>query len=422
MFRVVAASWALFLGLALMMIGNGLQGTLVGVRATLEAFPDTATGLIMSGYFIGFLAGSVLAPRLLLRVGHVRVFAAFAALASAVVLLHAVFVEPLTWTLVRIVTGLCYAGLYVVAESWLNDRATNETRGQLLAVYVAIMLCGMGAGQLLLNLADPGSFELFILVSVLVSLAVVPILLSAGPMPTFETPRRVGLAELYRVSPLGVIGTLGTGAANAVLVGMGAVYAGRMGLTTGEISIFMAAMFAGGVILQWPLGRLSDRFDRRLVITTVTLAAGAAALAGIVVASISIAVLVALVCLLGGLSLAMYPLCIAHTNDYLEPDQMVAASASLVLVSGIGASFGPFVAGAVMGGVGPSGYFWCLAVVHLAVGGFALYRMARRPALPLDEQGPYAPMASPASPVATAAAPLAIRDAIDSDLARGGRR
>ena len=421
MFRAVAASWALFLGLALMMIGNGLQGTLVGVRATLEAFPDTATGLIMSGYFIGFLAGSVLAPRLLLRVGHVRVFAAFAAFTSAAVLLHAVFVEPLTWTLVRIVTGLCYAGLYVVAESWLNDRGTNQTRGQLLAVYVAIMLCGMSAGQLLLNLADPASFELFVLVSVLVSLAVVPILLSASPMPAFEAPRRVGLAELYRVSPLGVVGALGTGASNAVMIGMGAVYAGRMGLTTGEISVFMAAMFIGGVILQWPLGRLSDRFDRRMVITAVTLAAGVTALAGIVVAGISTVVLVALVCLFGGLSLAMYPLCIAHTNDYLETDQMVAASASLVLVSGIGASFGPLVAGAVMGAVGTGGYFWCLAVIHFAVGGFAFYRMARRTALPLDEQGPYAPMCAVASPVATAAAPLAIRDAMDSDVARTSR-
>ncbi len=420
MFKVAAASWALFLGLALMMIGNGLQGTLIGVRATLESFPALSIGLIMSGYYVGFLAGSVLAPRYLGQVGHVRVFAALAALASAAVLVFAIVVEPFTWAVIRVITGLCYAGLYVVAESWLNDRATNETRGQLLGFYIAIMLGGMAAGQFLLNAADPASFELFILVSVLVSIAVVPILLTAGPAPAFETPRPVGIRELYGISPLGVIGTLGVGLSNAVLVGMGAVYAGRIGFSAAEISVFMAAMFIGGMLLQWPLGRLSDRIDRRRVITAATFAATAAAGLGVLLSGASLAVMVLLAGVLGGLSLAMYPLCIAHTNDFLEPDQMVAASASLVLVQGIGASFGPLVSGAVMGGIGPSGYFWCLAVIHLAVGGFALYRMACRPSLSLDEQGPYAPMCSVASLVA-AAAPRAMRDAMDADLARGSR-
>ena len=421
MFGVVAASWAMFLGLAMMMIGNGLQGTLVGVRATLESFPAVTTGLVMSGYYAGFLAGSTLAPRYLNRVGHVRVFAALAALASAAALAHAVVVEPFTWAMIRFVTGLCYAGLYVVAESWLNERATNETRGQLLGVYVAVMLGGMTVGQLLLNVADPGGFELFVLASILVSLAVVPILLTAGPAPAIEAPRRVGLRELYAVSPLGVVGTMGTGVSNAVLVGMGAVYAGRMGYTPAEISVFMAAMFGGGVALQWPLGRLSDHFDRRRVITAVTFVAAAAAGLGVAMSGAAPAAMVVLMGLLGGLSLAMYPLCIAHANDFLEPDQMVAASASLVLVQGVGASFGPLLTGAVMGGIGPVGYFWSLALVHAAIGAFAIHRMAARAAVPLAEQGPYAPMASAASPVATAAAPQAVRDAMDADLARGSR-
>ncbi len=421
MLRVVGASWPLFLGLALMMIGNGLQGTLIGVRATLEAFPAVATGLVMSGYYVGFVAGSVLAPRYLGRVGHVRVFAALAALASAAVLAFTVVVEPLTWAAIRVVTGLCYAGLYVVAESGLNDRATNETRGQLLGFYIAIMLGGMAGGQFLLNLADPTSFELFVLVSVLVSIAVVPILLTAGPAPAFEAPRRVGLRDLYAISPLGVVGTMGVGVSNAVLVGMGAVYAGRMGYSAAEISGFMAAMFVGGVLLQWPLGRLSDHVDRRWIITAVTFAATVFAGVGVALSGSSLGVMVLLAGVLGGLSLAMYPLCIAHTNDFLEPDQMVAASASLVLVQGIGASFGPLVSGAVMGGVGPVGYFWSLAVVHAAIGVFALYRMSRRASVPVDEQGLYAPMTSGASPVVGSVAPKAVRDSMDAKLARSSR-
>ncbi len=422
MFGVVAANWALFLGLALMMIGNGLQGTLIGVRATLESFPALSIGLIMSGYYVGFLAGSVLAPRYLGRVGHVRVFAALAALASAAVLVFVIVVEPFTWAALRVVTGLCYAGLYVVAESWLNDRATNETRGRLLGFYIAIMLGGMAAGQFLLNAADPLGFELFILVSVMVSLSVVPILLTAGPAPAFETPRPVRIRELYGISPLGVIGTMGVGASNAVLVGMGAVYAGSIGFSTAEISLFMAAMFVGGVVLQWPLGRLSDRMDRRRVITAATFAAAAAALLGVFLSGADLAVMVVLAGVLGGLSLAMYPLCIAHSNDFLEPDQMVAASASLVLVQGLGASFGPLVSGAVMGGVGPQGYFWCLAVIHGAIGVFALYRMTVRAAVPVDDKAPFVPITSQASPVAATVAHRALRDAMDADLAKMSRR
>ena len=423
MIAAIAATWALLLGMALLMIGNGLQASLVGLRATLEGFSTTTTtGLVMSGYYIGFMLGSILTPPALRRVGHVRVFAALAALASTAALVHAVWVEPVSWILMRILTGLCYAGLYVVAESWLNDRATNETRGQLLSVYVVISLGGMGAGQLLLNVASVGGFELFILASVLVSVAVVPILLSAGPTPTFTASSRLGLMRLYRISPLGVIGTMGTGLANGVLIGMGAVYGNRAGLSAAEISLFMGAMFLGGVVLQWPIGRLSDRFDRRRIITLVTFLAALAALAASAMPGLSEAGLLVLIALLGGLSLPLYSLCIAHANDHLEPSQMIAASAALVLVMGIGASLGPLTAGALMSVVGPNGYFWCLAVVHGAIGVFALYRMTMRPAVPLDDQTPVMPITSQASPVAATVAHRALRDAMDADLSRMSRR
>jgi MFS family permease len=405
MLAVVAASWALFLGIALIMLGNGLQGSLLGLRATLEGFPTAITGLVMSAYFVGFLAGSTLVPRLVSRVGHIRVFAALASLASAAVLLHSVSVTPPSWGAIRLVTGFSYAGLYVVAESWLNDRATNETRGQLLSIYMVVMLGGMASGQLLLNVADPASFELFVLVSVLVSLAVIPILLTARPAPDFTAPSSVSLAELYRISPLGVFGALGTGMAHGALFGMGAVFAQSTGMSVAQISVFMAVAVLGGVVLQWPVGRLSDRFDRRQVLTTVTFVAAFSAFAATFVSGPLAGVLpdwslYVLVALFGGMTLPMYSLTIAHANDHLEPDQMVAASGGLVLAGGIGASFGPVTAASVMSVMGPAGFFWTLGAIHAIIGVFALYRMRRRLALPLEDQGAFVAVPPRASPIA----------------------
>jgi MFS family permease len=407
---VVVSSWALFLGLGLIMLGNGLQGSLLGVRATIEGFPVTVTGFVMSAYFAGFLAGSTMVPKLVRRVGHIRVFAALASLASIAVLFHAVFVSPAGWGAMRLVTGFSYAGLYIVAESWLNDRATNETRGQLLSFYMVIMLAGMGAGQFLLNLADPASFELFVLISVLVSLALIPILLTAAPAPDFQAPSAVSLRQLYRISPLGVVGTFGTVMAQGGLVGMGAVFATEAGLTIAEISIFMAAMLFGGVLFQWPIGRFSDRFDRRLVMTVVTFLAAICAIAAAFVVkpfagTLPIWVLCTLIGILGGLNMPMYSLTLAHTNDFLEPSQMVAASGSLVLVGGIGAAFGPVTLAGLMTALGPAGFFWGLGLIHAAIGVFALYRMSRRASMPLDEQGTFVAVPPRASPVAAYLSP-----------------
>jgi MFS family permease len=406
----LVSSWALFLGIALIMLGSGLQGSLLGVRASLEGFPTAVTGLVMSAYFVGFLAGSTLVPRLVKRVGHIRVFAALASLASAAVLVHSIYVTPFGWGAIRLVTGFCFAGLYIVAESWLNDRANNETRGQLLSVYMVVMLVGAGSGQFLLNLADPASFELFVLISVLVSLALIPILLTAAPAPEFHTPSSVSLRQLYRISPLGVLGTLGTGMAQGGLVGMGAVFATEVGFTIAEVSIFMAAVMFGGVLFQWPVGRLSDRFDRRHVLTIVTFLAAICAIAATMVAGPFAGIaptwaIFALICVFGGMNMPMYSLTIAHANDYLEPSQMVAASGSLVLVGGIGAAFGPVTLAGLMSALGPTGFFWGLGLVHAAIGFFALYRMSRRASRPLEDQGAFVPVPPRASPVACYLAP-----------------
>ncbi len=409
---VVFSSWALFLGLALIMLGNGLQGSLLGVRASIEGFPTAITGFVMSAYFVGFLAGSTMVPRLVRRVGHIRVFAALASLASVAVLVHAVSVTPPSWGAMRLVTGFSFAGLYIVAESWLNDRATNETRGQLLSIYMVINLAGMGTGQFFLNLADPASFELFILISVLVSLALIPILLTAAPAPEFQTPSPVSLRQLYRISPLGVVGTLGTGMAQGGLIGMGAVFATQAGLSIAEVSIFMAALLFGGMLFQWPIGRLSDRFDRRRVLTVVTFLAAICAISATLVAgpladlapSWSLYVLAGI---FGGMNMPMYSLTIAHTNDYLEPSQMVAASGSLVLVGGIGATFGPVSLAGMMSVLGPAGFFWGLGLVHAAIGFFALYRMSARASRPLEDQGNFVAVPPRTTPVAAYLTPEA---------------
>jgi MFS family permease len=402
MVAAVASSWALLLGMALLMIGNGLQGSLLGVRASLEGFPTAVTGMLMSGYYVGFLAGSTLTPKLLARVGHIRVFGALASLASVAILIHAMLVQPTAWGLMRLVSGFCYAGLYVVAESWLNNQATNETRGQLLSVYMVVTLGGMGLGQGLLNVADPGGPYLFMLVSILISLAVAPMLLSARPGPRLAALTRVSLRQLYRISPLGVVGMLATGIAQGAFFGMAAVYGREVGFPVREISLFIGFWLFGGVLLQWPIGWLSDAFDRRRVLAAVTLAAAFLALLGPLLVGRSEVGLLAAVALFGGLNLPMYSLCLAHTNDFLAPEQVVAASGTLVLVGGIGAALGPITAATMMSLIGPDGFFWWLAIVHGAIGLFALWRMTRRPARPVTEQGAYVPLSPRATPAAGA--------------------
>ena len=381
----------LLLGFGILMLGDGLQSTLLGVRASLEGFPTAITGLIMSTFYVGFLGGALYAPRFVERVGHIRVFGALASMASAAVLIHGIIVTPLAWSLLRLLSGFCLAGLYIVAESWLNDRATNTTRGQLLSIYMVVSYAGAAGGQLLLNAADPQGLHLFILTSVLISVALVPLLLSAGPAPTFSRQSALSLRALYRISPLGVVGALATGMAAGVLFGFGPVYAESSGLSVAQISFFMTAALVGCTVLQWPIGHLSDILDRRLVITVVTFLSAAAAIAVVTIPTVSTLTLLALMGVFGGLSIPLYSLCIAHANDYLEADQMVAASSGLVLASGVGAILGPVTASLSMLLLGPDGFFWWLAVIHTAMGIFAVYRMTKRRAKPVEEQSHYAP-------------------------------
>jgi MFS family permease len=421
MVKAILGAWALLLGMGMMMLGNGLQSSLLGLRALSEGFGTTVTGLVMTGYFVGFLAGSALTPRIVMNVGHVRVFTALASLASVAILIHAAAIEPLTWAAMRFVTGFSYAGLYIVAESWLNDRATNRTRGQLLSVYMVVLLSGVALGQLLLNLANPNGVFLFLLTSVMISLAVVPVSLTAGPTPAFETITKISIRQLYRLSPLGVLGASATGMAHGTLFALGAVYGERIGLSVAEISLLMGVAVTGGILAQWPVGHLSDRFDRRRVIIVVALLAAIFALLAALFGGTSFVLLLVLTFLFGCMTLPMYSLCIAHTNDYLAPTQMVQAGATLIMVGGAGACIGPPLAATLMGATGPAAFFAFLAGVHAAIGLFAVYRMSQRASKPVDQQGPTVPVGSGAGAGTSWLSSETLRDLRDQDLARMSR-
>ena len=397
---VAGRAWPFFAGAALIMVAHGLQGTLIPLRAALENFPTAATGAVMSGYFVGMLAGSVLSPALVRQVGHVRVFAALASLASVSVLMHALFVEVVFWTAMRVVTGFCYSGMYIVVESWLNQQATNRNRGRLLSLYMVTMFAGAASGQLLLNVADPAEFDLFLLVSILVSLALVPLLLAARPGPRPRRSRRLTVAELYRASPLGVVAAVLTGLIHGGLFGMGAIYAREIGLDVGQVAWFMAFVMIGGLFSQWPLGWLSDRFDRRRVMLGAALAGGAApALAAAGLFDLVGSAPFAMMFVLGAAALPLYSLCISQVNDYLSPRQMVGASGTLVFVTGCGLIAGPLVVALALEAVGPSGFLHFLICVHAVLATFIVFRMGRRAARPVEEQSGYVPAATRSSPV-----------------------
>jgi len=399
MLKVVSNSWALFLGMALIMLGNGLQGTLLGVRASIEGFDLSITGLIMSGYFVGLVAGSIVAPKIVGRVGHIRSFGALASLASTSILVHAIFIDPWVWWAMRVATGFAFAGLYIVAESWLNDAADNQSRGQLLSFYMLILLVGAAGGQFLLNVANPESFELFVLISVLVSVAVIPILVSVGQAPSFEATESVGLVHLFHVTPLGVIGILICGVSMGALMGMGSVYATKVGLGVSEVSVYMASLIVGGIVMQYPVGRLSDVLGRRrVIIGTCFLGAVVSFTAAALVAQDW--QLYALIALVGAFSWPLYSLCVAHTNDYLSPSQMVAASGTLVLANGLGATLGAPITALAMDTFGSQAFYQTNGAALSLVCVYALWRATRRDAVSTEDAGDFVVMApSPISAV-----------------------
>jgi len=404
MINVLGSTWALLAGLMLLMVGNGMQGTLLGIRGGIEGFSTSELSIVMSGYFVGFLAGSQLTPILIRRVGHVRVFAALASLVSAILILFPAITIPWAWVLLRVAFGFCFSGVYVTAESWLNNSVSNENRGKALSLYVIVQMVGVVAAQFLLLAGDASGFILFIVPSVLVSLSFLPILLSINPTPAFETTKPMSLRALYGVSPLGCVGIFFLGGVFSAQFGMAAVYGTEAGLTISQIPIFVASFYVGATLLQYPIGWISDRMDRRQLITYVSILGGLGAIFGVLMGS-SFAMLMIAAFIVGGMSNPLYALLLAYTNDVLDPDDMAAASGGLIFINGVGAISGPIITGWLMGVIGPSGFWVFVASLLIATALYALYRMTQRPGVSSpDETATYAPIMPTATAVAVEAA------------------
>jgi MFS family permease len=398
----------------MLMIGNGLQGTLLGLRADIEGFTTFSISVIMSGYFLGFLGGSRLTPKLIAGVGHVRVFAALGSTISAVLIIYPILVDPWAWTIGRVVIGFCFCGVYITAESWLNDAADNEVRGKSLSIYMIVQMAGIVLAQYIVTFGDVSGYVLFIVPSVLVSLAFAPILLSKRPTPDFGQTKPMSIKELVTTSPLASVGMFLLGGVFAAQFGMSAVYGSRVGLTVGQISAFVSAIYIAALVLQYPIGWVSDRVDRRLVILGVAALGGAGSLIGIFYDSFT-GILIA-GAIIGGTSNPLYALLIAYANDYLEKEDMAAASGGLLFVNGCGAVLGPLFLGWAMDRIGPWGYWAFLAALMFCIAGYAGFRMTQRsrPANDIDNV-PYAPLAPSSTAIFAEAAQEVYIDAEESE-------
>ncbi|APE43793.1 MFS transporter [Sulfitobacter alexandrii] len=400
MIQVLSSAWALLLGMCLLMVGNGMQGTLLGIRGALEGFSTFEMSIVMSAYFVGFLGGSRLAPHMIRRVGHVRVFAALASLISAVMILYPTFPAVPLWAIGRVLIGFCFSAVYVTAESWLNNAADNSNRGQALSLYMIVQTMGVVVAQALLLAADPSGYVLFVIPSVLVSVAVTPILLTISPTPAFDTTKPMSLRELATYSPLGCIGMFLLGGVFSAQFGMAPVYGAEAGLSVAQISTFVATFFVGSVVLQYPIGWISDRMDRRTLIVIVSAIGAGGSVLGMMLGGVFWLLLVSAF-IVGGMSNPLYSLLIAHTNDFLEHEDMAAASGGLIFINGLGAILGPVITGWMMGTtLGPGGFYLFTAILFVMLAVYAAYRATRRPAVPVDETGSYVAIYPTATPVA----------------------
>ena len=386
MLNLLRGTWALFFGVGMIMLANGLQGSLIGVRASLEGYTAFAAGFIMTGYYAGFLSGALIIPQRIKNVGHVRTFAALASIASISILLHSLHVSFFGWFLMRFITGMCFVGMYTVAESWINDLSENNNRGQALSVYMMVSMAGSAFGQLFLNVASPETATLFMIVSILISVSLVPILVVVSKQPDFSITEFLTIKELYNTSPLGVTAILLTGLAHGTLWGIGSIYALKNGLTIEQVSIFMFTFIIGGALNQYLIGYLSDRYDRRTVLVTVTFLASFFCVLAVIFGTSFISLLI-ITFIFGGLTVPLYALAIAHTNDFLSKKEMVAASAGLQLAGGAGLTVGPLLGGLSIDLIGAAGFWIYLFVIHGSLGIFGLYRMSIRDAVPLEDQG-----------------------------------
>ncbi|MDP6786907.1 MAG: MFS transporter [Rhodospirillales bacterium] len=390
--QVILSISALLSGMALIFLGHGMLGTLLPLRMGMAEFPPFVVGMVMSAYFVGTVFGVFLGGRLIANVGHIRTFAALASIISAAAVAHPFLVAPLPWGMLRLVHGFCLAGILMCTESWLNERVTNEIRGRVFSFYMISIYLAQGGGQFLLNLEGDSQFTLFIIASILFSLALVPVAITRVQAPAPIKPSRLRLKELYATSPLGISGAFASGVILGGFYGLAPYFAQQTGLGFDGAAKFMAAAIVGGLLLQWPMGRLSDRFDRRTVFGGLALAACVTSVAFFILPEGEQAPLLVLAAVFGGTLFTLYPLCVAHTNDHIERGDLVRASGGLIVTYGIGAAIGPVATAGLISLVGPFGLFIFIAAVALAIASFTFWRMGQRPAPTAEQQAPFQPV------------------------------
>lgn len=384
----------LLAAVALVVIGVGLLFSVMGIRANLSNFSSVTLGLVMSAYYVGFLVGSYFAPWLIRRIGHIRAFAALASMASTMPILHAMWVNPWFWGGLRLLTGLCVIGMYVVIESWLNSATPSKHRGKVFGTYMIVCSVAGAVGQWLILVGDKMSFVPFALVAIVFSVALLPITLSPQDEPDVEAAPRFSLRRLFQVSPLGVVGVTAAGVLNGAFFGMGAAFAQGAGLSDTNVASFMGATLLGGALFQWPVGHYSDKHDRRLVLFWVCLVgAGVAAAAYLTSTMVRESVieesLIFLGVLLGGMIFTVYGLSVAYVNDLIPPEEVVETSTGLLLMYGVGAVLGPFLAGLVMSATDNAGFMLFLAAVMGLVALYVLKRLPVAAPVPDSEKADY---------------------------------
>jgi MFS family permease len=414
MLEAARAVFSLLLSFGLLLLANGLFGTLLGVRATLEGFPAEVTGMVMSGHFVGLFIGAMFAIRVVAAVGHIRSFAAFASIMSVAVLCHILLVDPVVWFGLRVVTGFCMAGMVMVTESWLNERAGVDNRGQIMALYMITNYLGAAVGQTLLPLSDPAQFQIFCVVSIIYSVALVPVLLTRAKAPAPAQPQRASFKALWRTSPLGLIGACVAGLNNASFLSLGPVFASKVGLDLVGTSIFMTLVLGGGLLTQWPVGRLSDHVDRRWVLIGVAAVTAAAALGMTTVEPGRALFLNAFA--YGGACFVVYSVSLAHTNDFADPDRRVQTASGLLIAYATGAVIGPVVSGFLMGSFGPRALYVFVTAVMATLALFAFYRMTRRAVRDVSQRR--RAIVLPGGQFTAGQLYSAMRDQMDRDLGR----
>ena len=397
----VATLLALLLGFGLMQMGNTLQATLLSVRGGVEGFSPAQIGAVGAGFWVGVVIGSLRCGKLIQSVGHIRAFLALGAIASAAPLLHLLLMDPIAWVVARALTGFCFAGLFIVVESWLNSAATDETRGQILSIYAMTGLLAGIVGQLLLPATDPAGFRAFCIVAIIIAFALVPIALTRASAPAYQDGgARISIRGLYRQSPFGIVAAFLCGVATSAFFTLGPVYAQRRDLDTGGVAVFMASGTLGGFLMAWPLGWLSDRLDRRLVIIGAAVTATASLLTMMVLVPDEASRWILYLCagILGGTIVPTYSVVMAHVNDAVGEGEFAAASGGLLIMQGVGATAGPLLGGLAMSAL-PQGLSYMLVATQIAMAVFGAYRLTRRAAPPEMHKGVF--VVEPSIPVGT---------------------